>query len=1486
MVERKNSLWQPRQKALVALVAACFALPEVHANPVGPQVVNGQASIAANGSTLSVMNTPGAVINWQGFSIQTNETTKFIQQSAASSVLNRVVTADPSVILGALQSNGRVFLINPAGILVGAGARIDVGAFVGSTLNLSNADFIAGRHNFQAQPGAGNVINKGNITTPVGGYVYLVGPNVANEGLIRTPQGETILAAGNSVRLIDTGSPGVSVEITASNNKAENLGSIIAESGRVGIVGAVVRNKGVISANQLVKGVDGKIFLRATKTATVEQGSRISADGDRGGKIEVSAQQGEVRVETNSSITAIGSTGAGGTINLQSAQGNVTVEPGAVVNASGVSGGTVGLSAAQGQLQVGGTIAASGQRLGQAQASRTPLVVANIARTPAMPSVDETETVLLATINEDAPGAGISGQGGSVQLVGFLVNAPTALIDVAGDAGGRIGVNARGDLVIGDGAKLDASGGKGGQVYIESAEGKTLVSGNIFANGDRDEGGKVRLLGEKVALFGRGRIDVSGRTGGGEVLVGGDYQGKNDDIRNATQTYVGAETEIYADAIEEGRGGKVIIWSDNSTRYYGTISARGGEMAGDGGFVEISGKNSLVMKGGVDLSAPHGNVGTLLLDPKTIVIEAGSADGRDDTDASATNLINNSDSNTLGSILLADEADSSQPTFLIYESEIEGTNANIILEARDGITTSGSFGGSEVLLMNNRSLTLRTRNDSEDGGVGINLTGSADGAALLFRTQGSGSILIQTGTGTRSLSAPISVGKLQTAGGNITLTGTDNVVSFTERVNANGGIISATGASIVADPILSSTGGTVNLTSTSIISGFGLSVSSISAANVNLVANAILFTGSAYSITATTRALIKPFSAPGTINTIQIGGWPTGNTLFILQTDLDAINSPVLQIGDSSQAWNINFGSGAAITRTNSGSNTLSLVTQGAISQEADLTVTSLRAEGSRVNLVNTANSISTFAAKSNSSSINVKSTSRTLTIGTVDGQAGIDSNTIVSINNTGTITQTAPITAGRLGVASVGGLFLDSADNLIQRVDLSNTGGGGIIFFNTTPSLDVANVGHSGAGNVVVANHGAMDVSGAVFNSGGDLLMVATGAMNTSAVIGATGNLGLFGTGLTTGNVVFAGGAITLDAGAAPQEISQRLQRIINFSGAVGNQADLERVATGAITVDWGTGATMLTINAPLYGSGPQVNLFGGNMSLNAAINNPTGAVVLNNSSGGDVSIGAGLSGLGLSNLELNNIHAASLIFFASPVTVDGPVNLTSVGSFTLNASSLDVNNSFATSGELNIRTTGMVNVNAPLSGGSVTLNSSGIVINGADAGISATSGSLNILAGSCVDCEGKLTAAGGRVTIAGGAVLTNTVAEQTQQTLITTTNTATTTASEEGTTSDATGGKDTAGTATPGTGGASIVDSAAGGGGTPMVTLLGGTAGGGEGSFGAPTTGGTTTGGTTLGGPTTGGITTGGITTGGATTGDTTTGGTTLGGPTTGGI
>ena len=89
------------QRKLVAVaVAACFAGRFAYANPVGPVVVSGQATFSASGRQLAITNTPGTIINWQQFSIQSNEATRFIQQSASSAVLNRVIGVDPSQILG------------------------------------------------------------------------------------------------------------------------------------------------------------------------------------------------------------------------------------------------------------------------------------------------------------------------------------------------------------------------------------------------------------------------------------------------------------------------------------------------------------------------------------------------------------------------------------------------------------------------------------------------------------------------------------------------------------------------------------------------------------------------------------------------------------------------------------------------------------------------------------------------------------------------------------------------------------------------------------------------------------------------------------------------------------------------------------------------------------------------------------------------------------------------------------------------------------------------------------------------------------------------------------------------------------------------------------------------------------------------------------------------------------------------------------------
>src|SRR5207247_9165418 len=113
--------------------------------------------------------------------------------------------------------------------------------------------------------------------------------------------------------------------------------------------------------------------------------------------------------------------------------------------------------------------------------------------------------------------------------------------------------------------------------------------------------------------------------GGGTVLVGGDYHGANPDVQNAQQTIIGPDGIIRADASATGDGGRVIVWSNDYTQFYGSISARGGSKSGNGGFVETSG-STLNAFGSVDTSAPNGKGGTWLLDPDFIeIVSTGGA---------------------------------------------------------------------------------------------------------------------------------------------------------------------------------------------------------------------------------------------------------------------------------------------------------------------------------------------------------------------------------------------------------------------------------------------------------------------------------------------------------------------------------------------------------------------------------------------------------------------------------------------------------------------------------------------------------------------------------------------------------------------------------------------------------------------------------------------------------------------------------------------
>ena len=312
-----------------AAVASCFAL-SVAANPVAPILLNGSASFDHNGKTLTVTNTNGTIIRWDQFSIAAGERTHFQQTAASAAVLNLVKLGAPlSEIYGTLSSNGRVWLINPAGIMVGAGGRVDVAGFVASTLNVTNADFLANRLNFGTavtSAGTGSVINRGEIVTPQGGSVYLVGGTVTNEGggIITTPKGETILAAGSTVSLIDSATPGVKVEITGAAGNATNLGTITAEAGRIGIAGVIVRNSGTLNASSVVK-EGGRIFLRATQKLELAATSKLRANGAHGGEITAivadnGVLRGEFLADGEVSAQGNGDTGSGGFVETSAAK--------------------------------------------------------------------------------------------------------------------------------------------------------------------------------------------------------------------------------------------------------------------------------------------------------------------------------------------------------------------------------------------------------------------------------------------------------------------------------------------------------------------------------------------------------------------------------------------------------------------------------------------------------------------------------------------------------------------------------------------------------------------------------------------------------------------------------------------------------------------------------------------------------------------------------------------------------------------------------------------------------------------------------------------------------------------------------------------------------------------------------------------------------------------------------------------------------------
>jgi filamentous hemagglutinin family protein len=319
-----------------------------------------------------------------------------------------------------------------------------------------------------------------------------------------------------------------------------------------------------------------------------------------------------------------------------------------------------------------------------------------------------------------------------------------------------------------------------GRVILSSTNGATQVSGEI-----ESIAGTVKVLGDHVVLKNDTVVDTSSKTRGGEILIGGNVRGEGPEP-NANTTIVEEDVSLNADANDNGDGGTIVVWADESVEMNGNASAKGGNESGDGGYIEVSAKEEWRYNGWaqkVNVSAPNGNNGTFLLDPNDINIIDAAASGT--VAGSPTNA------NTLND---ADIADFLQNTgSLVIETNGTGGSGDIDIDNGVDITWTAA---NDFTLNADRSITMNSgsRIQSTEGDItfNANLSGAAsgtiDGIHLNNATITSefGDILLRGEGGDDGGSFFESYGVILTNGARVISTGT-GVNAATITIHGRGG---------------------------------------------------------------------------------------------------------------------------------------------------------------------------------------------------------------------------------------------------------------------------------------------------------------------------------------------------------------------------------------------------------------------------------------------------------------------------------------------------------------------------------------------------------------------------------------------------------------------------------------------------------------------------------------------------------------------------
>jgi filamentous hemagglutinin family protein len=524
-----------KKNSLVCL-SILFLLPcALHAHPQGGRATVGSAEMQIQGDLLKVLTSDRAIIEWQNFSIKSGETTHFVQPAATSAVLNRVKNGEASELLGKLQSNGQVFLVNPQGVIIGKDAVINTSALFLSTLDIADQQFLEGKEFLFSGNSNATIENSGMINCPEGAVV-LIGKQLENHGIINAPEGSVALLSGKETLIKVGGKEALWVRVAAAN---KGKSQIVCDGNIQALATTTFQEKDALS---VVK-QSGRILLVAEGGSVDTSGKLEACEIEIGGKEATMTKQASLIASQSVRVV---------TDQMLNNEASIIVPSGSISLTSGT------------QLFQNGVMDVSGEKAGNIQ----------------------------ITANRYMSGGSLKAEGGSGSISifsDFIMETTSSLLSVQGDQGSiAVTVNNKGN-------------------YFSSG---SYLAGS---KNPEDKSGTIQISAGRIALAGA-CLDASGPNHGGTITLGG--KGSADTI------LINSSSKIEANALSQGDGGKILVYADKETSFFGHASVCAGQEGGNGGFIEISGKEALALQGTTLAHAPKGLPGELLIDPKNLTIDA------------------------------------------------------------------------------------------------------------------------------------------------------------------------------------------------------------------------------------------------------------------------------------------------------------------------------------------------------------------------------------------------------------------------------------------------------------------------------------------------------------------------------------------------------------------------------------------------------------------------------------------------------------------------------------------------------------------------------------------------------------------------------------------------------------------------------------------------------------------------------------------------